>query len=545
VARQDLLAGTRLVLSLPRLLRDPVTPDRARSILEARLRRRDADFLALLRRILATESGPYFRLLQHAGCGLGDVERLVRGGGTEEALRTLARAGVYLTVEEFKGRRPVVRGTLRFEVDPAALRRPGAGRSLPAHTSGSRGTPAAVPIDLASIRDWAVDACLDYEARGGQDWIHARWTVPGGDSLAFLLLFCAFGAVPARWFSPIDARAEGLHPRYAWSARAVRWTARLAATRFPAPEHVPLDAPEPIARWLAAVRRSGRTPHLVTYVTAAVRVCEAGLRLGLDLSGTRFSVTGEPITAARLAAIRRTGAVAAPYYGSIDAGLIGAGCLAPAAPDDVHVHHDLVTLVQPDHGDGRTGLAPGALLVSSFRAAAPLTILNVSLGDQGVLEPRRCGCPLERVGWTGHLHTVRSFEKLTAAGMTFLDCDVVRVLEEVLPARFGGGPTDYQLVEDEGPAGQPRLRLLVHPAIGPLDSAEVARAFLAAIGAGRGAARVMALQWRESGFLGVERRGPIATASGKVLHLHRIAPGRTAPGRAAPDATAAIGAGWP
>lgn len=55
----------------------------------------------------------------------------------------------------------------------------------------------------------------------------------------------------------------------------------------------------------------------------------------------------------------------------------------------------------------------------------------------------------ERLGWTLHLHGIRSVEKLTAAGMTFLDSDVIRVLEEVLPGRFGGGPTHYQLVEEE------------------------------------------------------------------------------------------------
>ena len=34
-------------------------------------------------------------------------------------------------------------------------------------------------------------------------------------------------------------------------------------------------------------------------------------------------------------------------------------------------------------------------------------------------------------------------EKLNAGGMTFLDTDIVRLLERDLPARFGGGPTDF------------------------------------------------------------------------------------------------------
>jgi hypothetical protein len=93
------------------------------------------------------------------------------------------------------------------------------------------------------------------------------------------------------------------------------------------------------------------------------------------------------------------------------------------------------------------------------------------------------------------------------------------VLEEVLPARFGGAPTDYQLVESTGPDGQPRLRLLVNPALGALDPESVSGTFLSAIGAGSGVERIMGLVWRDARLLEVERRPPLGTASGKILHL--------------------------
>src|SRR5215212_9086421 len=142
------------------------------------------------------------------------------------------------------------------------------------------------------------------------------------------------------------------------------------------------------------------------------------------------------------------------------------------------------------------------------------------MGDQAVLTRRACGCPLEALGWTTHLHTIRSYEKLTAGGMTFLDTDVVRVLEAVLPARFGGGPIDYQLLEEQDGGGRPCVRLLVHPRVGSLDEGAVADAFLAALGTGSGAERVMALQWRAAGLFQVDRACPRPTAAGKVLHLH-------------------------
>jgi hypothetical protein len=181
-------------------------------------------------------------------------------------------------------------------------------------------------------------------------------------------------------------------------------------------------------------------------------------------------------------------------------------------------------VVQPEPDGIASAMPRLSLLISALRATAPLILLNVSLGDQAEASSRACGCPLERLGWATHLHNIRSYEKLTAGGMTFLDTDVIQVLEDILPARFGGGPTDYQLLEEEDHDGQPRLRLLVDPTIGALDATAVAEAFLDAIGPGSGSGRMMTLQWRQAGLVRVERRAPLTTASGKVLHLHQRRP---------------------
>ncbi len=119
----------------------------------------------------------------------------------------------------------------------------------------------------------------------------------------------------------------------------------------------------------------------------------------------------------------------------------------------------------------------------------------MALGDQASVVCRACGCPLEELGWTTHLASVRGYKKLTAGGMTFLDTDLIRVLEEVLPARFGEGRPTTRSEEEDG-NGRSRLRLLVHPAVGPVEPATVIDVFLSAIGSGSGAEQVMALQWR-------------------------------------------------
>jgi hypothetical protein len=119
---------------------------------------------------------------------------------------------------------------------------------------------------------------------------------------------------------------------------------------------------------------------------------------------------------------------------------------------------------------------------------------------------------------------VGSFEKLTAGGMTFLDADVVTILEEVLPERFGGIATDYQLIEDEDAGGRTEVRLVIHPRIGPVDPATVVDVFLAALGEGVGPERVMGYLWRDAQVVRVERRPPYTTPSGKILHLHHARP---------------------
>ena len=85
--------------------------------------------------------------------------------GIERALHTLYGHGVYLTVDEFKGRRPVVRGNVTIAVNPGRLRNPSSRFHVPLLTSGSRGTPTPVLIDLEFIRDYAVNAFLFLEAR--------------------------------------------------------------------------------------------------------------------------------------------------------------------------------------------------------------------------------------------------------------------------------------------------------------------------------------------------------------------------------------------
>jgi hypothetical protein len=108
----DVLLGFRFVLGLQRFLRRPISLEEARATLQQRLKSRESDFLALAKSAIYTNAAsPYRQLLGLAGCEYGDLERLARQQGAEGALQALFERGVYLTVEEFKGRAPAVRGS--------------------------------------------------------------------------------------------------------------------------------------------------------------------------------------------------------------------------------------------------------------------------------------------------------------------------------------------------------------------------------------------------------------------------------------------------
>jgi len=529
----DLLTGFRFMRHLPGFLRKPWRLEEASATLARRFDRRAVRFLrAVELLIFRNPDSPYRQLLGLAGCEYGDIVRSVEENGLEGTLESLSRAGVYLTVEEFKGRRPAMRAGRAVDVSPALLLNPLTRVHVSMKSGGSRSPGTAVFFDLSFIRDCALDTGLALLARGGGDWRKATWEVPGGGALFSLLEFSQFGRPPARWFSQLDPGRKDLHPRYRWSGRALRWGGRLAGVAMPEPQHIPLEDGLPIARWMAETVKNGETPYLLTYPSSALRVCQAALDTGLDLSGGQMTIAGEPCSAARLEFIRRTGAVVFPKYGIMETGPVGYGCLRPQQSDDIHLLTDLHAVVRTKAESGPAVLPPNSILFSTLMTTAPVVLLNVSMGDQARLEARACGCPLEKMGWTTHIHTIQSREKLTCGGMNFMDADVARVLDEVLPARFGGGPTDYQLVEEEKEDGQPELRLVIHPRLGPFDEQAVARLFFEGISRAGGADEVMGLAWQAGNLLKVERRLPLATPSGKILHLHVRTQPRRGPGPA-------------
>ena len=257
-----------------------------------------------------------------------------------------------------------------------------------------------------------------------------------------------------------------------------------------------------------------------TYTSAAVRVCQAARARGLNIAGTKFFTAGEPTTAAKLKEIESAKACIYPSYAFIEAGAVGYGCPSPAAADEVHFFKDKLALIQRKKEVAHAATSVDAFLFTTLIPSAPKILLNAESGDYGVVETRSCGCEFERIGFTDHIHNIRSFEKLTGEGMTFIGTDLVRTIEEVLPAKFGGASTDYQMVEEEDEQGHTHMSLIVSPELGAIDEAELVKTVLAELSRGKDTERMMAEVWAKAGTLRVHRRRPFVTSRGKLMTLH-------------------------
>jgi hypothetical protein len=233
---------------------------------------------------------------------------------------------------------------------------------------------------------------------------------------------------------------------------------------------------------------------------------------------------GEPPTPAKVARIRSTGARYVPHYGGSDMGLAGAGCANPANESDVHFMEDCLAVLQVPHSLPDFDTEVDAFCFTSLLSTASRLLLNVELDDFGTIERRTCGCPFEELGFETHMWGIRSYRKLTGEGINLLDGELVRILEEVLPARYGGDPHDYQLHEQEDPDGFTRLVLVVDPRVDLPDEADVIAVVLEALAAGDLYADSAREHWQQGRSFRIERREPKWLARGKVpsLVVHRV-----------------------
>jgi hypothetical protein len=205
------------------------------------------------------------------------------------------------------------------------------------------------------------------------------------------------------------------------------------------------------------------------------------------------------------------------------------GCVSPRDGNDLHFLKHSLALIQYARRVPGSTTTVDAFCFTTLMPTARKILVNVESDDYGVVEKSSCGCPLEQMGYTEHLRHVRSFSKLTGEGVTLVGSEMIHILEEVLPARFGGTPQDYQLMEEEDEQGFTRLTLLVDPSVNLEGEAAAVEVVMAALGKGTVAADLSQALWRQAGTMRVKRKSPVWTDRGKLMPLHLANRARPSP----------------
>jgi hypothetical protein len=183
--------------------------------------------------------------------------------------------------------------------------------------------------------------------------------------------------------------------------------------------------------------------------------------------------------------------------------------------DEVRIFRDAYAVIDlPVEADSDLEASP--LLFTNLRPAGPKVLINAELGDSGVLEPVATKDAATELGYDLRMHTIRSFRKVTAWGVTLALTDLYTVIEEDLPRVFQAGVGDFQLIEEQDEKGISELVLNVQPSVAASDG-QVKDVFRRELSSKRLYYRAMAESLEEAGALRIERREPIATRAGKVL----------------------------
>jgi len=518
----DMRMFSTFATRLPQFLRAPITLDYARATVQQRLRSRESSFLSSMRRgVFSRPESPYFKLLTMAGCEYGDLEGVVNHEGLEAALVGLAGSGVWLSFNEFKGNTPIVRGSWRLETNAGNFDNPFLNGQLEARSGGGSHPGTRTAYDLQHIAmGRSLYKALTFDAYGAGQYPVIMWSpiAPGYGPLEVLAHVKA-GKPPLRWFTPVSAKQGRATLRDRFINASIPLACRLIRISLPPVTHVAPDGVRQVSLAVEAARDTHRGCIVLTDPSSAVRVCADATSRGADMEGVLFVVGGEPITTYKRAIIRQAGAVCSPLFVFIEGGYVGIACLEDDSGDEVHLLSDSIALVQHERYVEHARETVDAFLFTTLLPTAPKLLLNVESGDFGVVRKTDCDCYFGRMGFNTGISQIRSFDKLTSAGMNVTASYFLRLVESVLPSTFGGTLLDYQFVEEETGDGIPHITVLVAPEVGDIDERLLIEAVLCELRADGKRGGFPGEVWSQSDTLRVRRERPSITSRGKLLPL--------------------------
>ncbi len=510
----------RMAAGLYRYVRAPATADPEAKIRD-QVQNREARFLDTVGKVVfSNPAHPYYEMFRLAGCTAGDLEKSVRRDGLESTLEKLYWNGVWLEHDEFKGAKPIIRAGKQIPSSRTSFRNPLVHGVIESSSGASRSrgtrTPRSVE-DLVMREDQEVLRRREF-GLSGRTLVEVRAILPSTTGLNPCVRTARSGRPVERWFVPGGNWRTSMHYRAATYA-LVLWANCLGA-RVPWPRHLPWNDFSPVAEWVARRRQTGGSCAIGASVSSGVRIARAAMDQGIDISGTLFLLHGEPLSEAKAAVILKAGCLASSHYGISEIGSIGCACQKMANRNCTHLFRDSVAAIGVPRLAPISGVEVNSLLFTTLYPTAPHVFINVDMQDCGCIEEVNCDCTFSRMGFNQQVRDVYSFGKLTGFGITLLGTDVVRLLEDLLPRRLGGGPGDCQLAESDHATGT-RLALRISPRLKVESSEHVKACFLSELKSIYGGS-LAARTWAHAEAIEMVLEEPFATRAGKVLPLHLI-----------------------
>jgi len=487
---------------------------------------RETEFLAILKQaVFDFDKSPYRKLFSLSGINLEKITTMVRTNGLESTLSFLAQEGIYFTYEEFKGLKKTIRKGQSFHFDSDDFDNPLLSFHFNVRSGHTSSAGSRSMIDFDFLARESIHRAKAEQIYAVSDAPVILWfpILPGNAGIMNVFRQAKIGHTPIRWFSQVDERNIQPPLKDRMATRFVSSAGRIFGKTLPRPEYLDLNQAYKIAEYILKLQNDFPRCSIWTYVSSAVRIAAAARARNWSLKGACFFVAGEPITQTRKDEITSSGADVIPYYALSEAGIAAYGCAKPKEPDDMHILSDHIALINRSKKLPFTGESVAALLITSLLREAPKILLNVETGDQGTISHRSCGCGWEKPGFTTHLSAVRSFEKTTSEGMTFLIKELITIAENVLPRTFGGSSSDYQILEESDNRGLTTLTFVASPRIGQLDEDMFLAVVQKELKKGENSQRMMAEIWKKAGVIKLIRMDPVPTLRGKIFSYHKIA----------------------
>jgi len=510
----------RLTLGIGQYLRTPPHVD-PETVIRRQLHYRASLFLDTARRVIFARPGnPYFEMFRLADCSYADLEQAVAKDGMEKTLAVLHRHGIYLTHDEFKEKGPIVRSGRCIPARRSSFLNPLVSGKIVSRSSGSRGKGTVSPLStqLRLYREAQTRLRLKELGLERRTHVEVKPILPSMTGLGSCLWAKRLGHKVDRWFTVGGSLQSSGH--YRWATRFMVLASNVMGGGVPAPRYLPPNDFSPVAEWIARRRIQGDPCFVSAFTSPAVRIAAAAVEKGFDIRGTVFLVAGEALTEAKRCAIEKSGAKVFNSYPISEMGLMGHACSKMTAGSRVHLFKDSLAVINYRKKAPLTDAEVDSFLCTTLLPFSSYVLINAEADDCGSIEPATCDCLFSRVGFTEQLRDIGSYGKLTGQGMTLVGTDIVKILEEAMPAQLGGAPGDYQLVEHEG-AAQTQVTLRVSPRVGILSTDKAKECFLKEIRKYFGGALAARMWSHADGFQAVIAE-PFSTITGKIVPLHLL-----------------------